>query len=81
MVVTPAQGNSELFVNVGPQGTPSPLQVQLSNGQMVAAEFLLLVNGRDDAKNGLIDSGWNGRDDDGINGVDDIGEWVVQEQW
>ncbi len=73
MVVTPAQGNSELFVNVGPAGAKSPLPDP--NGSAGFPEFLLLVNGRDDNKDGYPDNGWDGVDNDGINGVDDIGEW------
>ncbi len=73
MTVTPAQGNSELFVNVGPAGTRSPLPDP--NGSPGFPEFLLLVNGRDDNKDGYPDNGWDGVDNDGINGMDDIGEW------
>jgi hypothetical protein len=74
MVITPAQGNSELFVNVGPSGTQSPLADP--NGSPGFPEFLLLVNGLDDNKNGWIDEGWDGIDNDGVNGPDDIGEWL-----
>lgn len=73
MVITPAQGNSELFVNIGPAGTRSPLPDP--NGSPGFPEFLLLVNGRDDNKDGYPDNGWDGVDNDGINGPDDIGEW------
>jgi prepilin-type N-terminal cleavage/methylation domain-containing protein len=52
------QQNAELFVNVGPPGTQSPLQRGAT-----FPEFLLLVNGRDDNGNGLVDEGFNGRDD------------------
>jgi prepilin-type N-terminal cleavage/methylation domain-containing protein len=71
--------NNELFVNVGPPGTVSPFA--LPTNANIFPEFLLLVNGRDDNKNGLIDEGWNGRDDDGQHGIDDIGEWVETEKW
>ena len=74
MSVTPAQGNSELFVNVGQAGTRSPLLDPGGSGAF--PEFLLLVNGRDDNKNGWIDEGWDGVDNDGVNGVDDILEWL-----
>jgi len=70
------QANSELYINVGPPGTQMPLLDQ--NG--LPAEFLLLVNGRDDNKNGWTDEGWDGVDNDGKNGVDDVGEWEV-EKW
>ncbi len=75
MSVTPAQGNSELFVNVGQAGAKSPFPDP--NGSGGFPEFLLLVNGRDDNGNGWIDEGWDGIDNDGINGVDDIGEWLA----
>ena len=83
MNVTPAQGNSEMFVNVGPPGTKSPLSLPLATGGQGFPEFLLLVNGRDDSvpKNGWIDEGWDGVDNDGINGIDDIGEWIEVEAW
>jgi prepilin-type N-terminal cleavage/methylation domain-containing protein len=68
--------NSELFVNVGPPGTLSPLITAAG----YRPEFLLLVNGRDDNQNGWKDEGWDGVDNDGINGVDDIGEWE-HEAW
>jgi len=72
----PAAGNAELFVNVGAPGAPSPLVVGNSN-----PEFLFLVNGNDDNKNGWVDEGWDGVDNDGINGIDDVGEWVEIETW
>ncbi len=78
MNVTPQQGNSELFVNVGPAGTKSPFLDP--NGSGAFPEFLLLVNGIDDNKNGWKDEGWDGVDNDGKNGKDDIGEWET-EKW
>lgn len=63
--------NPEMFVNVGPPGTASP----------TGYDFLLLVNGLDDNKNGWVDEGWDGVDNDAKNGVDDIGEWVETEAW
>ncbi len=74
MTVTPAQGNSELFVNVGAAGAKSPLPDP--NGSPGFPEFLLLVNGHDDNRNGWIDEGWDGVDNDAKNGVDDIDEWL-----
>jgi prepilin-type N-terminal cleavage/methylation domain-containing protein len=74
MNITPAMGNAELFVNVGPPGTRSPLADP--NGSPGFPEFLLLVNGRDDNGNGWIDEGFDGADNDGVNGADDIGEWI-----
>ena len=80
MNVTAAQGNSELFVNVGQAGTQSPLADPM--GSPGFPEFLFLVNGRDDNNNGWKDEGWDGVDNDGINGqVDDIGEWIEIESW
>ena len=61
MVVTPQQGNSELFVNVGPPGSQSPLG-DTQAGTSVFPEFLFLVNGIDDNKNGWTDEGYDGVD-------------------
>jgi prepilin-type N-terminal cleavage/methylation domain-containing protein len=87
MIVTPQQGNSELFVNVGPAGSQSPLQDQQA-GLTVYPEFLFLVNGFDDNKNGWIDEGYDGVDNNLIQEqannvlpyVDDIAEWEP-ESW
>lgn len=64
------QANPERFVNVGLPGAQSPLQ----RGNNFP-EFLLLMNGRDDNLDGLIDLAANGLDDDQLNGIDDAGEW------
>ena len=57
MFVTPAQGNSELFVNAGQAGTQSPFS-QMQAGLNVSPEFLWLVNGQDDNVNGwTVDPG------------------------
>ena len=82
MVQTPKEGNSEMFVNVGPAGTKSPLSDSQA-GASVFPEFLFVVNGLDDNKNGWIDEGY-----DGVNNnlsqevannqtqfVDDLAEW------
>ena len=61
MTVTQQQGNSELFVNVGPPGSPSPL-TDLVSGVQLNPEFLLLTNGLDDNKNGWTDEGFDGVD-------------------
>jgi prepilin-type N-terminal cleavage/methylation domain-containing protein len=60
---TPA--NPEMFVNVGPPGTLSPLSrfYQSLSGPGQPIEFLFLVNGIDDNNNGLVDEGWNNLDD------------------
>jgi len=77
--------NPELFVNVGPPGTQSPL-VRTVVGGSVNPEFLFLVNGQDDNKNGWIDEGWDGLDNNldfygnGKPAVDDLLEWE-QETW
>jgi hypothetical protein len=83
MVVTPQQGNSELFVNVGAAGTKPPLQVQQAGLTNIYPEFLFLVNGIDDNNNGWIDEGYDGVDNnlayEQANGVtaytDEIAEW------
>lgn len=70
-VVGPMQSpNPELFVNVGPPGATLPV---LSQG--VPAEFLLLVNGRDDNGNGWVDEGWDGVDNNHDGVIDDAVEW------
>jgi prepilin-type N-terminal cleavage/methylation domain-containing protein len=58
-------GNFEMFVNVGPPGSPSPLSrvIYDSTGTARAStspEFLFVVNGQDDNQDGYIDSGWDG---------------------
>ena len=75
--------NPELFVNVGDPGTTPPLQRGTYN-----PEFLFLVNGVDDNKDGYVDNGWDGVDNDGdgivdqvIPGVNPLGEWVEIETW
>ena len=85
MVVTPQQGNSELFVNVGAAGSQSPLQ-DLQAGLVVHPEFLFLVNGIDDNNNGWIDEGYDGVDNnlslEIANGAthltDEIVEWETE---
>ncbi len=85
MVVTPQQGNSELFVNVGPPGAQSPL-ADTQSGTTVFPEFLFLVNGLDDNSNGWIDEGYDGVDNNlafelagGLTQlVDDLFEWEAE---
>jgi prepilin-type N-terminal cleavage/methylation domain-containing protein len=72
--------NAELFVNVGPPGTLPPLTVPQAGGN-VNPEFLFLVNGLDDNKDGFVDNGWDGVDNDGDGYVDQVlngpnSEWV-----
>jgi hypothetical protein len=78
--------NPEMFVNFGPPGWDfsggkgsarqySPL---VRDGRPV--EFLFLVNGRDDDKNGWVDEGFDGVDNNIANGVDEAAEWEV-ESW
>lgn len=94
------KGNPELFVNVGTPGTASPLQrayyvntpTGISFSQNANPEFLFLVNGDDDNKDGFVDSGWDGFDNTpatgigitvaaaGQNGIDELAEWE-QETW
>ncbi len=84
MTVTQQQGNSELFVNVGPPGSPSPL-TDLASGVQLNPEFLLLTNGLDDNKNGWTDEGFDGVDNNFSaelpNGpflTDDLLEWEAE---
>jgi hypothetical protein len=69
MVVTPAQGNTELFVNVGAPGTQSPWNAT-QGGVAVNPEFLFLTNGLDDNADGWIDSGYDGVDNNGDGVID-----------
>ncbi len=83
-----ATTNPEMFVNVG---QPGPIggygaTVPTINGQPV--EFLVLVNGVDDNKDGFIDNGYDGIDNNGNGLVDsgDLTEWTPslggeQEGW
>ncbi len=69
--------NTELFVNVG---LPGPIGnysgfVPTIAGQPV--EYLVLVNGVDDNKNGWIDEGFDGVDNNGVNGPDDPAESIM----
>lgn len=78
MTQTAATGNSELFVNVGPPGTKSPLARLYNNGDQTIVyypEFLLLVNGVDDNANGWVDEGWDGVDNNGNGKTDELAEW------
>ncbi len=85
MVVTPQQGNSELFVNVGPAGSQSPLS-DTQAGTIVFPEFLFVVNGLDDNQNGWIDEGFDGVDNNlnlelaagATQLVDELAEWEVE---
>lgn len=84
MMLGPAQGNSEMFVNNGGPGSTLPV---LAGG--IPCEYLLLVNGRDDGAeagggatgpDGWTDSGFDGVDNNGNGTVDEAVEWEL-EQW
>ena len=67
VVVGPlAQGNPELFVNIGLPGSEVGsfvLNRSYPDGAPPhTVEYLLLVNGRDDDSNGYVDDGWDGID-------------------
>ena len=63
MVWGPAQGNTEMFVNVGAPGTQSTWTNRTQAGITgLSPEFLFLTNGIDDNQNGWIDEGWDGVD-------------------
>lgn len=66
--------NPEGFVNYPATGTG------LDRGDG-PAEWLALVNGRDDDGDGSIDNGFNGRDDDLDGTVDNPEEWTETETW
>ena len=71
MVIPPAglvingteYANPEMFVNVGPPGTQSPVSRGFG-GNTYYPDFLFLVNGQDDNGNGWADEGWDGIDND-----------------
>jgi prepilin-type N-terminal cleavage/methylation domain-containing protein len=82
--------NPELYVNDGPPGNPtqSPNAQTVGNFQLTP-EYLYLVNGQDDNKDGYVDNGWDGYDNNFNGLVDDYFEWInpqtglpiEQEQW
>ncbi len=60
-----AQGNPELFVNIGFPGsevTNYVLNRTYPDGKTYQVDYLLLVNGKDDNNNGYVDDGWDGVD-------------------
>ena len=76
------QTNAELFVNVGPPGTRSPLARLFFNGNQAIVyypDFLFLVNGLDDNHNGWTDEGWDGVDNNGNGLVDELAEWELED--
>jgi hypothetical protein len=75
MAVTPANGNVEMFVNVGAPGTPSPLFRVPVPGLTLNPEFLFVVNAYDDNVDGWIDAGWDGVDNNGNGITDELAEW------
>lgn len=82
--------NTDLFVNIGPPGSPPVLQYTLPvSGTPYYPEILFLVNGLDDNNDGYVDNGWDGIDNDGDGIVDQVtdtntpplSEWVETEHW
>lgn len=72
MVITPAAGNPEKFVNYGPPGIPSPMTRPAGD-----VEFIYVVNNFDDNGSGYNDdgwdgSGWDGKDSDNDGQVDEL---------
>lgn len=78
--------NPELFVNIGPPGSPSPIarSFKVIDGNATeTVEFLYLVNGVDDDGDGYTDEGWDGVDNDRDDATDEIAppsEWEP-EKW
>ncbi|MGP0068122.1 MAG: prepilin-type N-terminal cleavage/methylation domain-containing protein [Isosphaeraceae bacterium] len=78
--------NPEMFVNTGPPGIASPLvRPYTASGTSTTyqPDFLFLVDGRDDNKNGWIDEGWDGVDNNGDGQVDEVfgnygSEWETE---
>ena len=90
LVVTAANGNSELFVNIGAPGTKSKLvDSYVIPGNPTAKppilpitvttnpEFLFVTNGQDDNINGWVDEGWDGVNNNG--NVDGKGNSLIDE--
>ena len=90
LVLSAADGNSELFVNVGAPGTKSPWPPESQGGATVSPEFLFLSNGVDDVmawvdyngnpildKNGKQIVATNGYVDEGWDGIDNDGDGLI----
>lgn len=75
--------NPELCVNTGLPGTVSPLQRTYTSPDGVSSivlnpGYLLVVNGRDDDRDGYIDEGYDGVDNDADGLIDELDEWEVE---
>lgn len=78
---TPAnQGNSELFVNVGPPGPAGGYGAAMPTISGQPVEFLMLVNGVDDNRDGWVDPGFDNVDNNGNGSMDmyDASEWEME---
>jgi len=76
-----AQGNPELFVNIGFPGSEVSnyvLNRSYPDGATHTEEYLLLVNGKDDDNNGYVDDGWDGVDNNGNGQIDELEEWEIE---
>lgn len=71
MVITPAAGNPEKFVNYGPPGVSPPMTRPAGD-----VEFLYVVNNLDDDGSGFNDDGWDGS---GWDGKDSDRDGVIDE--
>jgi hypothetical protein len=85
MTVRPADGNPEMYVNVGLPGPPDPktyplVRLASDDRTLYYPEFLFLVNTRDDNRNGWVDEGWDGVDNNGDGNIDELAEWE-DEHW
>ncbi len=84
LAITPwsaSPGNPDLAVNDGPPGSPPQLTrtVITPTGRVsVPVEYLFLVNGRDDDRNGFVDDGWDGVDNNVNLQVDELLEWETE---
>jgi len=82
MTIGPSGGNAELFVNIGlPGQAASPLIYPDQPDSLPAHEFLFLVNGFDDNKNGLVDEGFDGVDNNLDGAVDNITTDSLVSEW
>lgn len=83
MLLGPADGNVECFVNWGPPGAKSPLvrYTDPKTGKDLPSEWLYLCDRRDNNRDGWIDPGHDGIDNDLDGLVDEDDEWSEVEAY
>lgn len=79
MVLGPGDGNPGRLVNIGPQGTTSPLlRPGALKDELVPVEWLYLANRHDDDRDGFTDEGHDGLDNDLDGFIDEDDEWEAE---